>query len=153
MKSAWRFFPWAVAGAIGLVVVVNGGMIYAAVHSFPGKAGEAGFALSNHYDAVLALAENEAALGWSIAAATDRQARPIVTLTGRDGRALPAIAVTGSAGRPLGDQEAVQLLFRETEPGRFVAASALSVPGQWDLTLSISAGEHTMAATRRVIVH
>ena len=46
--------------------LVNAGLVYAALHSFPGKAGDEGFALSNHYDAVLEREQREAALGWTV---------------------------------------------------------------------------------------
>ena len=53
MRSMWRFFPLAVVAGLGIVVVVNAGMIYAALSTFPGQAGEGDFALSNHYDCLL----------------------------------------------------------------------------------------------------
>jgi nitrogen fixation protein FixH len=152
MKSLWRFFPLAVVAGLGLVVVVNAGLVYAALHSFPGKAGDEDFALSNRYDAVLAQAEREAALGWSVAARADADGRIVVLLTDRTGAPLRGAAVTASAERPLGERELRSLVFHETAAGQFVADSVLSAPGQWELTLSASAAGHDIAATRRVIV-
>ena len=75
---------------MALVVAVNAGMVYAALHSFPGAAeGDEGFALSNHYDVVLERAQREAALGWTVAAQADEAGRAVVTLTDRIG-ARPA---------------------------------------------------------------
>ena len=56
---------------MGVSSLVNAGMVYAALHSFPGKAGDEGFDLSNHYDAVL---ERERARGgaWLDSAGADR---------------------------------------------------------------------------------
>ncbi len=153
MKSMWRFFPFAVAAGIGLVVAVNGGLVYAALHSFPGKTGNEGFELSNHYDAVLAAAEREAALGWTVAAHTDATGRPVVTLTGGDGAPLRGGTVMAVAERPLGARDTRALAFHETDGGRYVADTVLPTPGQWDLTMSASAAGHDLAATRRVIVH
>ena len=51
--SHWKLFPLAIIAGLGVVVLVNVGMVYAALHSFPGKAGDEDFALSNRYDAVL----------------------------------------------------------------------------------------------------
>ena len=48
------------------MVLVNAGLVYAALYSFPGKAGDEGFDLSNHYDAVLERGQREAALGWTV---------------------------------------------------------------------------------------
>jgi nitrogen fixation protein FixH len=150
--SAWRWFPWLVAAAMGVVVAVNAGMIFAALASFPGKAGNDGFDLSNQYDAVLEHAQRTAALGWTMLARTDATGRPEVTLTDRHGSPLTGALVAAAAERPLGAPEARRLVFRETDAGRYVADTALTLPGQWELTLSASAGGHEVAATRRIIV-
>jgi nitrogen fixation protein FixH len=150
--SRWRFFPAAVAVAMGVVVAVNGGLIFAALHSFPGKVGSEGFALSNHYDAVLDREQRDAALGWTVQARTDETGRPVVTLTDRDGAPLRGAAVTATAERPLGAAATQVLAFREIADGRYLADAVLTAPGQWDLSVSAYAGEHDVAATRRIIV-
>ena len=152
MKSMWRFFPQAIVAGLGVVVAVNLGMVYAALHSFPGKAGDEDFALSNHYDAVLEHEQREAALGWTVVALTDAAGRPKVMLTERDGSPLHGASVEGSAERPLGAPEQHALSFRETAAGRYEANAALPAPGQWELTLSASVGGRDVVATRRVIV-
>jgi nitrogen fixation protein FixH len=152
MRSGWRFFPLAVTAGIGVVVAVNAGMVYAALQSAPGKVGE-GFALSNRYGAVLAEAEREGALGWTVKARAEGDGRPAVTLTDRDAAPLRGASVAAIARRPLGPPEMRTLVFRESDAGRYVADAALPVPGQWDLTLSASVARDTVAVTRRVIVH
>jgi nitrogen fixation protein FixH len=151
-RSLWRLFPLAVVVAMGVVVAVNGGLVYAALHSFPGKTGDEGFALSNHYDAVLDEAQREAALGWTLQARADDVGHPVVTLTERDGSPLRGATVTASAERPLGAQQTRRLVFRESAAGRYVGDVALAPAGQWDRTGSASTGVHDMAVTRRVIV-
>jgi len=41
-RSLWRFFPLAIVAGLGVVVGVNVVMVYAALHSFPGQAGNEG---------------------------------------------------------------------------------------------------------------
>jgi nitrogen fixation protein FixH len=151
-RSLWRLFPLAVVVAMGVVVAVNGGLVYAALHSFPGKTGDEGFALSNHYDAVLAEAQREAALGWTVQARADEAGRPVVTLTERDGSPLRGATVTASAERPLGAPETHRLAFHESAAGRYEGDVALTPSGQWDIAVSASTGVHKVTATRRVIV-
>jgi nitrogen fixation protein FixH len=151
--SLWRFFPIAVIAAMALVVAVNAGLVFAAVHSFPGKAGSEGFALSNHYDAVLNQAEREATLGWTLQAHTDDAGRPFLVATDRNGAPLRGMQVTALVSRPLGEPDERRVAFQETQAGRYVADTVLPAPGQWELTLSASLGSEAMAATRRVIVH
>jgi nitrogen fixation protein FixH len=151
-RSPWRLFPWLVAAAMTVVVVVNAGMIYAALASFPGKAGNEGFELSNQYDAVLDQARHTAELGWTITAVAGKSGTAEIILTDRSGAPLTGATVAAAAERPLGERDARQLVFHENTAGRYVAGAALPLPGQWDLTLSASADGHTMAATRRIVV-
>jgi nitrogen fixation protein FixH len=150
-RSAWRLFPWLIGAAMGVVVVVNVGMIYAALASFPGNAGEEGFGLSNQYNAVLDHVEREAELGWTMLARANG-GRPEVTLADRQGSPLSGASITASVERPLGAREARRLIFRETAAGRYVSDTALTLRGQWDLALSASVGGHAVTATRRIIV-
>jgi nitrogen fixation protein FixH len=41
-RSAWRFFPLVVAAALGVVVLVNVGMAYIAISTFPGTVSDHG---------------------------------------------------------------------------------------------------------------
>ncbi len=151
--SPWRWFPWALIGGLGIVVLVNAGMVFAALKSFPGKAGSEDFALSNRYDTVLQRSERDAALGWTIQASTDAARVPVVVLTARDGAPLQGASLEGVAGRPLGPAETHRLAFHELSAGRYVADAVLPERGQWELTLSVDSGGSQIAATRRVIVH
>jgi nitrogen fixation protein FixH len=149
--SRWRLFPWAIAAAMGVVIAVNVGMVYAAMHTFPGQAGGNGFDLSNRYDQVIARVQRQAALGWSVRVETDAQRHPVLLLRGPDGAPLTGAAVQATAERPLGPQHSTALAFRETARGRYVADGVLAEPGQWDLLLSASAQGHDFTTTRRIV--
>ena len=151
-RSNWRLFPWAIAAAMGLVIAVNGGMIYAALHSFPGSAGSYGFALSNHYNQVIDRAQQQAGLGWSVRAVIDGDRRPVLQLRDRAGAPLTGATVHAVAERPLGPSHGAAMTFRETPPGRYVADASLDEPGQWDVQVTASALHHEVAATRRIMV-
>ena len=150
--SSWQWFPWAVVAAMSVVVAVNMGMVYAALHSFPGKAGDEDFELSNHYNQILDRVEREAALGWAIQATPDTLGRPVVVLTDRNGAPLSGVRLVGTAERPLGATEQRRLAFHEVASGRYTTDTALPLAGQWDLMLSASAQGHEIATTRRVVV-
>lgn len=151
-KSNWRFFPWAVTASMAVVMAVNFGMIYAALHTFPGKAGSDGFDLSNHYDAVLESVERQAALGWKLDAAADAERRPWLSMVDKDGRPLAGAHIEATAERPLGAASTTHIAFQEQAPGRYVAETSLNLPGQWDLSLVADAGGHEVVTTRRIIV-
>jgi nitrogen fixation protein FixH len=133
------------------VIVVNFGMAWTALKTFPGVATHDVFDRSNTYDLVLRAAAREAALGWSLQADL-LEGRPVVTLTGRDGQPVTGVRLEGSAHRPLGADDALDLVFQPFAPGRFVADQALGEPGQWDLRLVASQDGRILHATRRVVV-
>src|SRR5271166_2781139 len=91
--SHWRWFPLGVVGSMLVVFAVNGGMIYAALHTFPGEAGEDGFDLSNSYNKVLSGVARQAALGWRVSADADAGGHPVLVLTVRDGQSLEGAIV------------------------------------------------------------
>jgi nitrogen fixation protein FixH len=124
-------------------------LAWAALSSFPGKAVDDDFGVSNRYDRVLAQAERQAALGWSVASAIE-DGRPVLTLTGKDGSRLENAEIVSVTQRPLGPPETVTQHFVAIGPGRYRADSALSQPGNWDMMLRVVAQGQTLAATRRV---
>ncbi len=150
-RSAWRWFPWALAGVMLLVFAANGGLIYWAMATFPGATNNDGFDESNAYDGVLVKAAKEATLGWSVAADI-RGGRAVVRLTDAQGRALTGLTVAATAARPLGPKMTTRLKFTPAADGSYVATAALPLRGQWDLALRAETGERHLHVTRRVVV-
>ena len=148
----WRFFPWYVAAAMTAVVVVNSGMVFTALRTFPGAAGGDGFALSNHYEKVLDSVRREASLGWQARADIDAAGRPLVTMIDHSGGPLTGAGIAATARRPLGDEHATAIQFREIAPGRYVGDLVLEQKGQWELLLNAAAGGHEFSATLRIVV-
>jgi nitrogen fixation protein FixH len=151
-RIAWWWFPWAIVASLGVVVAVNGLMVWFALGTFPGQAGSDGFDLSNHYDHVLEAVQREASLGWKLTMLPNGAGRPTLVLTDRAGTPLPGAHVEATAARPLGPLDTTHLVFRDDGAGRYVADAVLSLPGQWELQVSASAQGHTLAATRRIVV-
>lgn len=150
-RSLWRYYPWFVVAAFVVVIAVNGGMVWSALATFPGAAVTNDFDHSNHYDAVLAAAAREAALGWQVTA-EQAEGHPVLLFAARDGSPLTQARIAATARRPLGPDEAVTVTFHESAPGRYVADAALPRPGQWELLLAVTRGADTLHAAPRVVV-
>jgi nitrogen fixation protein FixH len=151
-RSIWQLFPWAIAGGMLVVIAVNLGMVYAALHTFPGKAGSDGFDLSNHYDSVIEHVQQQAALGWRLEARADDAGHPVLALTDRTGAPLSGARIDATAERPLGAAQTTRVAFQEQAPGRYVGETSLAMPGQWDLSVVADAQGHEVVTTRRIIV-
>jgi nitrogen fixation protein FixH len=149
--TIWRWFPHGLIASMGLVFLVNAYMVYDAYHTFPGTAGTDGFDLSNEYKHVLAAAQQQATLGWRIEAEATDEHYPVLHLTDRTGAALTVTTIDARAERPVGPVDATLLTFRPAGDGRYQADTFL-VPGQWDIMLTVHAGERLYSATRRVVV-
>ena len=151
--TAWRFLPAGMIAWLAITVLVNAAMIYFAMNTFPGAAHENAFDVSNRYDAVMAKADREASLGWSVTAeAID--AHPQVKLSGLDVSVVPLAKVTGSASRPVGPEQATPISFTYISGPRprFSSQSLLPGKGQWDLSLTVEQAGRVFHATRRVVV-
>lgn len=150
-RSAWRWFPWAVAGTMAIVIAVNVWMVVLAMRSFPGAAQGNGFVLSNEYNQVLKDEAKQEALGWTLAIALDAAQRPMLTLTDHAGHALDQASVEASAARPLGPPQTTALGMQAVGAGRYLSQPALA-RGQWDVTLRVQHGNDVVRAVRRLIV-
>lgn len=150
-QTVWRFFPWFIAGGLAIVAAVNFGMVYTALHTFPGLAGDDGFDLSNHYDRVIDRVAQQSALGWTVTASTDAAGHPRIVLTDRAGKALAGATFKAMAERPVGAPLTETLHFTETAPGEYLGVETLPAKGQWDIQLSASAGADTVSTTKRIV--
>jgi nitrogen fixation protein FixH len=149
--TIWRWFPVGMIGAMGIVFAVNGVMVYDALHSFPGAAGSDGFDLSNRYDRVLAMAQQQAALGWQIEVDVTATHQPSLFLADRNGAPLTATAIDATAERPIGPPDKTALALRPVGNGRYQAETTL-FSGQWDIMLTVHEGGRLYSTTRRVVV-
>ena len=150
-RSAWRFYPLGLAAAMGFVMVVNAGMVWGALSTFPGAASNDGFDESNIYNRVLDAVDKQNALGWSLSAAS-HEGRAVLHLRDRDGRPLAGAAIEAAALRPLGPAHDMALHFHPAADGTYVADAALPLPGQWDLMLRAVQGGQEVWVTRRILV-
>ena len=154
--STYRWIPWAIAGALGIVVIVNGALAYFAVTSSTGLVTEHPFEAGNDYNRVLAAAAAEDALGWHGTlgyAATGAGAGEIaVELADRAGQKLSGLAVTAVVTRPIEPLPETDLTLVEADAGRYRSPVALTRLGQWQVHVAARRGSDVFEFTQRIIV-
>jgi nitrogen fixation protein FixH len=158
-RGSW--IPWAFAAAFAVVIAVNAALAAFAVRSAPGTVSAHPYEDGLGYNGVLALAEAQDRLGWSIEAGLTRHPPPLaeegktygseIRISVRDRAGTPIIGadVAGRLVRPLGPARAVPVTAREVEPGLYTAAAEFTA-GQWDMELVVRRGAERFAATIRV---
>lgn len=149
-RRGWDWFPWWVTLALFVVIVVNAGMIWAALRTFPGAAGADGFDLSNDYNKIIAAEALQRALGWHVSIGLSEADRVRVALDGPGNLPLAGATLIARAERPIGPKDPVALRFEEYGPGRFIAGGRLP-RGQWDVLLTVTAAGHRYTTATRLI--
>ena len=150
-RSLWRFFPFFLVGALGVVVTVNIFMAVLANRTAPGLAVQGSFATSNAYGAIQAEAKRQVGLGWSLDVSL-RGGRVEAKLAGQGGAALPGAVLTALAMRPVGQAAPLALGMTEDGAGGFRSDIVLPGQGQWDITFVAKHEGRTFRHTRRVVV-
>ncbi|MBI1220680.1 MAG: nitrogen fixation protein FixH [Rhodobacteraceae bacterium] len=134
-----RKFLIFVVSFFGLVIAVNVGMAYQAVHTFPGLEEETG----NGYDESQAfdqIMQAQQALGWSIGLRyTDKTLT--VTFNGKDGAVAQVGAMNVLVGRPTEAADDQRPAFAQNGPV-FTAPVKLA-PGKWMVKVNALAKDGT----------
>jgi len=130
-RSAW--IPWVFVGAMGLVIVVNAVLVIAAMTTFSGMDVAHPYEAGRSYDAVLAEAERQDALGWK-AELTEGDRMLAITVRDRNGHAVQG-TLTGLLRRPA-ERGDVLLEPLPIAPGRWIAPIEAR-RGQWDVRLAL----------------
>ena len=148
-RSGW--IPWVFAGGMALVVAVNATLVYASVSTFAGVAVGRAYERGRGYEAVLAEAARQDALGWSVDVALSEVGVLLVTARDRDGRPVEG-RLAGTLRRPA-ERDSLPLEPEAVAPGRWAASTAGARRGQWDVRLAVTGpGGAVVEARRRVVL-
>ncbi|ODT89856.1 FixH family protein [Phenylobacterium sp. SCN 70-31] len=121
-----------VTGFFGVVIAVDVAFLVLAYRTFPGQVSVTPYEDGLLYNRRIADLEAQERLGWR-AAAEAAPGEVALVVVDRDGRPLAGLTVAGRLERPATAAGAVDLVFTEAEPGRYVAPVG-RLSGAWDLT-------------------
>jgi nitrogen fixation protein FixH len=153
------WYPWLFVAAMGLVVVVNGGLVFLALKTWSGLETEQHYLKGLAYNENLKGAEAQDRLGWRVEVA-------FATVTANSPRAGQLTAsFRDRAGTPLGGLAVEVLLIRPTQTGfdrkaalahqgegLYAAPVELPLPGQWDVRVHAWRGSDAFQAVKRIQV-
>lgn len=151
-----RWVPWAIAGAFGVIFMVNGALAYFALSSDTGLVTEHPFALGSGYNRVLDAAAAQDALGWHASlryvAMAPQHGMIAVDLHDAQGRPLTGIVLRARVVRPLGPLPEADLILAESGGGHYAAPVALARPGQWEVRAAARRSGDLYEFQQRIVV-
>jgi len=153
-----RWVPWAIAGAFLVIAAVNGGLVYFALASNTGLADDAAYEDGLAYNAVIAEAARQEALGWHVAIAFNAARKGghvgevVVDVQDRNGKPISDLDIRGELVRPVEPLPPVTLSLGAEGEGRYAAAIAVPRPGQWNLRLVARRQGELYQTGRRILV-
>lgn len=133
-----RHMTMILVGFFATVMAVNFTMARFALSTFGGTVVDNSYVASQHYNALLARAAAQDAMGWdeAITVDADRHVRLAVT---HQGKPLAISGVTATLSHPLGRLPAKQLRFAPDGTGGMRSLTALA-PGRWRLDAAVRHG-------------
>jgi len=156
ISRSYRWFPWAIAGALLVVVIVNAAMAYIAVVSSTGLVTEHPYDQGNDYNRILDAGAAQDALGWhgtiDFAATGPSHGRLAVRVTDRAGQPLRGLAVVAKIVRPVEPLPEIALALPEVSAGHYAAAAVLQKPGQWEVRIVARRDPDLFEFAERIII-
>jgi nitrogen fixation protein FixH len=128
----------ALIGFFSVVAAVNAVFIVLALRSHPGVSDDNAYQDGLAYNRLLAEAEAQRALGWSVTLAQAPAYALTLKLADRDGAPLAVKAVTARLRRPGLEAADRALVFAEIGPGLWRAEPGDLLRGNWDLAVEIA---------------
>jgi nitrogen fixation protein FixH len=153
---SYRWIPVVFGAGLAVVVAVNGGLAYLALASSNGLVTEHPFETGTGYNRVLDAGAAQDALGWQgavrFAASGAERGEIAAVFTDRDGRPVTGLSVNAHVVRPVEPLPEVVLALSEGAAGRYVGATELSRPGQWEVRVAARRGADLFEFAQRIIV-
>ena len=125
-----------VCGFFAVVIAANAALAYYAMGSWSGLVVENSYVASQNYNAVLAEARAQRALGWK----SKLEASPsslVFTVSDKSGHAIAGAKVEAELERPSSSTEDRTLVLLERPGGRYIHDGGLK-PGLWNATVSVT---------------
>jgi nitrogen fixation protein FixH len=144
VRRSWRPEPWLTAIILFFLVVfaVNALMIRLSLQSWTGEVTDGAYRKGLAYNQTLEAQQQQDALGWQIRMEhtplqVGQSASVQLHLHNGQGQALHGATVQGLLYRPSSKAADLPLQWAEKNPGQYVASVSPTLPGHWEVRLTI----------------
>jgi nitrogen fixation protein FixH len=160
MEGAVRkksLIPWIFVGFMAIVVLVNAGMVTAALSTYSGLAHRDAFGRGVAYNRVIENVERQERLGWKVdlhlgEARAEGIQSLAVSLRDASGSALGGARITATLRRPVENVAPVEITFDEQAIGSYAGGPVALRRGQWDARVVVERAGERYDHVQRLIV-
>lgn len=149
-----RFIPWFFVAGFGIVIAVNGTLIYFAQSSFSGLDTEHPYERGLNYNQALEAAAAQAELGWrseiTLTAVLNGRHEIAVRFADDQARPIDGVTVQALLRRPASAGQDMTVPLHRQGNGRYAAEVALPARGQWDVRIVARDGELSWQGSERL---
>jgi nitrogen fixation protein FixH len=154
-RKSW--IPWIFVGCMAIVVLVNAGMVAAALTTYSGLAHRDAFGRGVAYNKVIENVERQERLGWKVdlrlgEVRAEGVQSLAVSLRDASDTALGGARVSAMLRRPVENVAPVEIAFDEHGIGSYAAGPVALRRGQWDVRLVVERAGERYDHIQRLIV-
>jgi nitrogen fixation protein FixH len=154
VRSRFQIGGWhvlaAVVGFFAIVFAVDAAFVVSAYRTFPGQVSSTPYEDGVAYNRKLAQMAAQARLGWAPVASVTQGGAVQVEVRDAAGAPVHGLTLAGRLERPATEAGRIALVFREAEPGVYLATPG-RLMGAWDLTVELTdAQKRGFEAERRL---
>ncbi len=155
------WYPWIFVAAMGVVVAVNGVLVYFALSTWTGLETKDYYVRGLQYNQALAASRDQDARGWQARLSFDavgepaggeRQGTLSVVFTDRDGAPLEDLSVTAMLVRPTHEGHDATVTLEHQGDGLYAGVVRVALAGQWDARILAHRGDGTFQTRQRLFL-
>jgi nitrogen fixation protein FixH len=152
-----RWIPWAFVGFFGVVLVVNGVMVFVAFSTWTGLEAESAYKQGLAYNRALERARVQDALGWRVALSfepSQRGERGLLSLDLEDARGgfIEQAVVHARLARPTHEGYDFVVRVPHHWGGTYQTEITFPLPGVWNVELAVEAPEGRYQLNDRIFL-
>jgi nitrogen fixation protein FixH len=154
-KSTYRWIPWVFVAAMGVVIAVNGALVYFALGSRSAVVGNSPFEEGRRFAQILARQNAQNEQNWQVAAGYFgdlHQGRIEIELRDAAGKPIDNAQVLVRVIRPVGHLPGEALTLQGQGNGRYANSYTMAAAGQWDLLIEITGAGAGFSSQKRIVV-
>ncbi|MDH5771539.1 MAG: FixH family protein [Rhodospirillaceae bacterium] len=151
-RSPGWWYPWLFVGGLGIVVIVNGILVYFATNSWTGLSTDGHYDKGLAYNQTLDAQRQQDALGWKVDFNYDPNGNLSVKFIDANGAPLDGLTVTANLYRPSQDNVDYGVALQPAPLGSYQTQLQLPLPGLWEVRLNAVRGSDTFRLRRRIQV-